>query len=47
MAKIVLPIMEASVAIGISAKTGGILGQLRKLSREMPAILVRDRPHCS
>ena len=46
MAKMVLPIIDARVPMGISARTGGISGNSGKLSREMPAILVRERPHC-
>ena len=44
IANCVRAIMEATVFTGISAILGGICGSSGKLSRDMPAIRVRDRP---
>ena len=43
--KIVFEIMEASTPMGISASTSGIFGSSGKLSRDMPAMRVLERPH--
>ena len=37
--------MAANVEIGISASSSGICGSSGKLSRDIPAIRVRERPH--
>ena len=42
--KMVLPIIDASTPIGISASSSGICGSSGKLSRDMPAMRVFDRP---
>ena len=44
MANEVRAIMEASVFTGISAIGSGICGNSGKLSRDMPAMRVRERP---
>ena len=45
MANAVRAIIEASVFTGISAIGSGICGSSGKLSRDMPAMRVRERPH--
>ncbi len=45
IAKIVFAIIDASAPTGISAITSGISGSSGKLSRDIPAMRVRDRPH--
>ena len=44
MANDVRPIMEASNLIGTCATASGIPGSSGKLSRDMPAMRVRERP---
>ena len=44
MANPVLVIIEASIFTGISAIASGICGNSGKLSRDMPAMRVRERP---
>jgi hypothetical protein len=45
MANAVREIMDASSFTGISAIVSGICGSYGKLSRDIPAMRVRERPH--
>jgi hypothetical protein len=45
MEKMVFAIIDASTPIGIPARTSGIFGSSGKLSRDMPAMRVLERPH--
>jgi hypothetical protein len=45
IANTVLVIMAFNTPIGISARVSGISGSSGKLSRDMPAMRVFERPH--